>query len=131
MTQPHVCLLATCTRDCTTECREAINQAWTSLRGKPPAQPRHTADHITGDQLDQLYGWLTTARAVARAEQKRAERAEAALNAVRALHQRYRSPLTDDFDCCAHCNRIANDLAPYPCPTLAALDAHTTPTENR
>jgi len=128
MTQPHVCLLATCTRDCTTECREAINQAWTSLRGKPPAQPRHTADHITGDQLDQLYGWLTTARAAARAEQKRAERAEAALNAVRRLHVRNAHTGT-----CEECSRrdYPDYSVPAPCPTIRALDAHTTPTENR
>ena len=124
MTQPHVCLLATCTRDCTTECREAISRAWTSLRGELPAdtvltpaqpvppseseqlrggrrltQPRHSADSITDDDLDALYREIDTLTAVCRSNKRayvgavqaamdadqRAERAEAALNAIRAV----------------------------------------------
>lgn len=40
---------------------------------------RPRRDQLTDDMLDQLYGWLDTARAVARAEQKRANQAEAEL----------------------------------------------------
>jgi hypothetical protein len=47
---------------------------------------------------------------------------KAAVARVSALHQRYRSPLTDEFDCCGHCNRIAGDLVPYPCPTIQSLE---------
>lgn len=52
---------------------------------------------MTDDELDQMYGWLDTARAVARAEQRRAERAEAVAAAERkrigyALHKTRRSP---------------------------------------
>jgi len=84
-------------------------------------QPWHTADHITGDQLDQLYGWLTTARAAARAEQKRAERAEAALNAIRAL--------ADELT--QRGNRRTGNERVLGRRILAALDTHTTPTETR
>ncbi|MFF6903453.1 hypothetical protein [Streptomyces hydrogenans] len=64
-----------------------------------PAQPRHTADHITNDDLDQLYTELEIAKAkvaeldragdvalsavrLMQQTEQRAERAEAALNAV-------------------------------------------------
>lgn len=58
MTQPTPaeCLLDTCTQQCTTECREAINRAWHSLRGTTPTEPteRHTVDSITSNALDAL-----------------------------------------------------------------------------
>ncbi|MGW0034700.1 hypothetical protein ACWDXD_33405 [Streptomyces sp. NPDC003314] len=93
MPRPGVCLLAACTRDCTTECREAINRAWTSLRGElppatvlasvesippseteetrggrrltEPAQLRHTADSITNDALTALYDELAALKTIA------------------------------------------------------------------
>ncbi|GAA2457153.1 helix-turn-helix transcriptional regulator [Streptomyces macrosporus] len=59
------------------------------------------------------------------AERERAERAEAAVERVRALHQ----PLTRaGTTCCAHCSgwdgrfRCHGVVTPWPCPTLAALD---------
>lgn len=52
----------------------------------------------------------------------RARSAEKKIADVRALHHRYRSALADRFDCCAHCNRIANDLVPYPCETIRTLN---------
>lgn len=41
MTQPSpaVCVQASCTQGCTTECREAINRSWNSLRGSRATQP--------------------------------------------------------------------------------------------
>jgi len=104
MTQPEpaqtrhtACLLDACARNCTTECREAINRSWTALRGNvAPAQTRHTVDTITSDDLDQLYREIDTLRAVCRsnkqayagavtdamAADERAKEAEAALDAV-------------------------------------------------
>lgn len=97
MTQPAVCMKPACTEACTTECRAAINRAWTSLRGElPPAsllavaepvppseteqligghrlhQPaeRHTADTITSDALDQLYREIDTLTAVCRSNKQ-------------------------------------------------------------
>ena len=158
MTQPHVCLLATCTRDCTTECREAISRAWTSLRGELPAdtvltpaqpvppseseqlrggrrltQPRHSADSITDDDLDALYREIDTLTAVCRSNKRayvgavqaamdadqRAERAEAALNAIRAL--------ADETDAYGYSSGWVLTVANI----RAALDTHTTPTETR
>ncbi|MGW6395429.1 hypothetical protein ACWFR1_34175 [Streptomyces sp. NPDC055103] len=39
MTTPAACIRDACTQQCTTECREAINRAWTSLRGTQRVQP--------------------------------------------------------------------------------------------
>jgi hypothetical protein len=62
-------------------------------------------------------------------QQQRAGRAEAALNAVRALH---RPVEYDGQTICGHCSGYADDSTdnppqPHPCPTLRALDAHTNP----
>lgn len=81
-------------------------------------------DHITSDQLDQLYArgdtyrdaWHT-ARDRARKERRRAERAEATLTAVRALHER--DPEADYCDVCSNHGDIT-----WPCATIAALDQH-------
>ncbi|MFB6626476.1 hypothetical protein ACFCWD_28910 [Streptomyces sp. NPDC056374] len=57
MIEPAPCLLDACTQQCTTECREAINRAWASLRGTTPTeQPvRHTVESITDPMLATLY----------------------------------------------------------------------------
>jgi len=63
-------------------------------------------------------------RAVDELEQARRDRddAKAALAQVRALHQQYRTPWTDEFDCCAHCNQIADHLVRWQCDTIRALN---------
>ena len=42
---------------------------------------------------------------------------------IRALHQQYRFAGDDTTDYCAHCNQISGGWIPWPCPTIAALDA--------
>ncbi|MFD9047648.1 hypothetical protein [Streptomyces zaomyceticus] len=37
--RPGTCLLDACTQACNTECREAINRSWTSMRGSRATQP--------------------------------------------------------------------------------------------
>ncbi|GAA2803342.1 hypothetical protein [Streptomyces showdoensis] len=125
MTQPKSpapCISTSCTRDCTTECREAINRAWTGLRGElPPAtllapqQPvppstteqvtggrrlvepdRHTADTITSDALDQLYAELDENVGVIQALRRQREEAEAAIERVRAECNRIEAAVTDN-----------------------------------
>jgi len=68
---------------------------------------------------------LLTAMSEAAAEEQPAEtqadgRAEAR---IRALHQQYRFAGDDTTDYCAHCNQISGGWIPWPCPTIAALDA--------
>jgi hypothetical protein len=89
---------------------------------------RHTADTITDDALDALYEQLdaaeeseaqqqlATAREAFAAATTRAARAEAALDRVRAVH-----PQEGDY--CAVCTEDFGRLsAPWPCPTIRALD---------
>lgn len=158
MTQPTACLLDGCARACTTECREAINRTWRSLRGdtaadRPTVDSRHTVDNLinraergglTGDEaaklrdsIGQLYARVETAERrlatlveVARRNSQRAAKAEAALDAIRAVHRPARDWSWKPFGCdhhgahaqpCGHCGTC------YPCPTVAALDAHTNP----
>ncbi|MFL1903119.1 hypothetical protein ACJWDR_29040 [Streptomyces tauricus] len=42
---------------------------------------------------------------------------------VRALHERYRFAGDDSTDYCSHCNQISGGWIPWPCATIAALDA--------
>ncbi|MFE3031543.1 hypothetical protein ACFXKY_07830 [Streptomyces canus] len=89
-------------------------------------------DHLTSDQLDQLYddldhyeehvvGDLNEANTTL---QRQAARAEAATERVRALHRR--NEHTGD---CEHCS--AGDYpdysVPYPCPTIRALEGREQP----
>ncbi|MEU2510194.1 hypothetical protein ABZ621_36650 [Streptomyces sp. NPDC007863] len=94
-------------------------------------QPRHTADSITDDDLDQLYARIDTLEAVCDSNKRayvgavqaavdaeqRAERAEAALNAIRAL--------ADETDAYGYSSGWVLTVANI----RAALDTHTTPTE--
>lgn len=199
MTQPAVCMQDACTQACTTECRAAINSAWTALRGSQPAE-RYTVDTITSDALDQLYterdaltarlynlgvtvaspepSWQCPdcaglvpasqqylhqeAEQRARAEQaeaeltalktittgycpecgrgdcsptasqwyqqvQRADRADAAIERVRALHHPVPSPY-GDRTICADCSGYGGDSCDntpqsHPCPTIRALDS--------
>lgn len=110
--QQAECLLDACIRACTTECREAINRAWASLRGElppatvlapaepiplseteevrggrrltEPAQPRHTADSITDDALTALYDRAEIAEARAR---ELDGAANVAVSAIRLMNQ--------------------------------------------
>jgi len=85
------------------------------------------------DQYRKAARWLT-ARTVIPPDvvrqklTERAERAEAALNAVRRLHVR-----NEHTGTCEECSRrdYPDYSVPAPCPTIRALGAHTTPTENR
>ncbi|MFB7592377.1 hypothetical protein [Streptomyces sp. NPDC056169] len=131
--QPGACLLDACTRQCTTECRDAINRAWHSLCGQQPVQStdRPGIDQLTSDQLDQLYAErdhaVRVARSAARdaakalndqlAAEERAERAEATLTAIRARHER-----NPEADYCALCSNHG-DIT-WPCATMAVLDQH-------
>ncbi|WP_030319655.1 hypothetical protein [Streptomyces flavochromogenes] len=190
MTQPEpaqtrntACLLNACARDCTTECREAINRTWTALRGELPpatlltaaepvppsdteelrsgrrlAQPQPTTDPLRNlvdraehhggltadeaarlrDGIQQLHAELDrlTALAVRASDRaiengQRADRAEAALDAVRALHA---SVQYGKWTICGHCSGYGggscdNGAEPHPCATIRALDAHTNPTD--
>lgn len=94
-------------------------------------------DHLTSDALDQLYDRLEfTEGAVSRMRDRaevagvRAERAQAAIARVRALHRR-----NEHTGTCEHCSqRDYPDYAvPSPCPTVQALDepgpAHTDTTQ--
>ncbi|TXJ78597.1 hypothetical protein E2C11_16450 [Streptomyces lavendulae] len=56
---------------------------------------------------------------------ERAERAEAAITRVQALHQQYRFAGDDTTDYCAHCNQISGGWVPWPCPTTEALTPTT------
>lgn len=92
-------------------------------------------NHLTSDGLDDLYREIDTLRAVCEGNKRhvqiviadldaaltRAERAEATIECVRALHAR--NAHTGD---CEHCSaRDYPDYAvPHPCPTAAALDQH-------
>lgn len=86
------------------------------------AQEQRERAEKAESELDRLTAMASrySDRAIENGE--RADRAEDAIARVRALHERYRSALTDDFDCCSECNRTANDLVPFPCATLRALD---------
>jgi hypothetical protein len=71
-----------CTQTCTTECRAAINRAWTSLRGPQPAAEqllnlanRAERGPLSADEAARLRDGLT--HHCARAEQAEAERDEA------------------------------------------------------
>lgn len=84
-------------------------------------------DHLTSDMLDQLYADLDWAREQTLAAQQeatevvtRAERAEATLNAVRKLHDRWEC----DANVCAVCVDGYGNPVSYPCPTIAVLDQH-------
>jgi hypothetical protein len=130
----------------------AIDVAMTYSENKhrhdPPAEPRHTADTITDDALDRLYKQLAEARAGNRllgdsvnrwaadaaALRTRAERAEAALDRVRALH-RPAEGLGYDSDeddtpgsyghiaqACTTCGTTDEYAVRWPCGTLRALD---------
>lgn len=46
---------------------------------------------------------------------------EVAIARLRALHERYRTPWTDEYDICPHCTKDM-DLVPFPCPTIQALN---------
>ena len=83
-------------------------------------------DHLTSDQLDQLYQRLDhaetelrryteaeSADAAAGSYAGRAEQAEAAIDRVRALHTRV---LRMEALVCAHCGHV------WPCDTIRALD---------
>ncbi|MFJ5785380.1 hypothetical protein [Streptomyces hydrogenans] len=96
-------------------------------------QPRHTADSITSDALDRLYArldeyresrrrWMESAEAdrrTANEQHARAERAEAALNAIRAL--------ADETDAYGYSSGWVLTVVNI----RAALDTHTTLTETR
>lgn len=62
---------------------------------------------------------------------ERAVRAERELAALRERildgHHEY-LPAAVDYDCCAECNRIANDYIAWPCPVIAAFEAAGEPT---
>lgn len=88
-------------------------------------------DQLTSDMLDQLYADLDWAREQTLAAQQeataaatRAERAEATLTAVRALH----APVQySKQTICGHCSGYGggscdNSPEPHPCPTVAVLD---------
>ncbi|MFE4649309.1 hypothetical protein [Streptomyces sp. NPDC056707] len=62
---------------------------------------------------------------------ERAEQAEAAIERVRALHHEWKRNETDPSPgYCAHCEK-GDDLLPWPCPTLAALDQPRQPPEQQ
>ena len=109
---------------------------------------RKTLDQMTSDDLDELHDrladyenritWHTTCGSCARIldssirETERAERAEAAIARIRALHQ----PQPDgsgfpDSNHCTTCSTNGGDgyqyLVPWPCPTIAALTPQETP----
>ena len=63
---------------------------------------------------------IDDARRIATLESRVKEGRRAAAR-IRSLHSRYRSALTDEFDCCAHCNQLTANLVPYPCETILAL----------
>lgn len=111
---------------------------------------RHTADTITDDALDQLYAQLNelhqeiaaagtalTDMARKRNEQMdRADRAEAALARVRALHQpQHDGSGFPDSQQCSTCSQDGGDgyqyLVPWPCPTIRALDQQPEPCDGR
>ncbi|MFD3333557.1 hypothetical protein ACFWV1_13055 [Streptomyces sp. NPDC058700] len=51
--RPGACIRGACTQQCTTECREAINRAWHSLRGQQPAEHcGHQPDHVIGQPTE-------------------------------------------------------------------------------
>lgn len=50
------------------------------------------------------------------------DEARAVVARVRALHQQYRSAVTDEFDICTGCTS-GMTLVPYPCATIRELDA--------
>lgn len=100
-------------------------------------------DQLTSDMLDQLYDelWhlrlaqagadlaLQAACRMTEEQRVRADRAEAAITAVRKLHQ----PQPDgsgfpDSHQCTTCSQNGGDgyqyLVPYPCPTVAVLGQH-------
>jgi hypothetical protein len=101
---------------------------------------RHTADTINDNDLDQLYRERDAARrvldpndlslvdemiATVQQHMDRADRAEAALDRVHALHTR-----NENTDECEYCSaRDYPDYAvPYPCDTVRALDGQEQPT---
>ncbi|MGA4941751.1 hypothetical protein [Streptomyces cinereoruber] len=123
-----------------------------------PAQPRHTANSITDDALTALYEQLDAAQQTELARQlatcdkafasatlraaraiTRAERAEAALDAVRKLHRPVEGQGWDSDEpgeryghvaqACISCGTSDEYAVRWPCATVRALDAHTTPTE--
>lgn len=86
-------------------------------------------DQLTSDQLDQLYAERDALRAQLASrtvllegnltwQTQRAERAEAAIARVRALHSRWEYDAND----CSVCVDSYGTPRPYPCPTVAALD---------
>jgi hypothetical protein len=116
-------------------------------------EPRHTADTITDDALDALYARIVELehqaaidtqvmekadrecdehidagrkfKAWGEEQHARAERAEAAIERVRALHPRETHRFLDigDQEICGYC--VAGDDGPpqlWPCETIAALD---------
>ena len=94
---------------------------------QPAPDSRHTVDSLTDpdltrlyDRLDYLAGYAATLETYATEQRESAERAEAALNAVRALHQQ--QPDAGYCDMCSNHGDIT-----WPCATIRALDAHTNP----
>lgn len=98
-------------------------------------------DDLTSDQLDQLYverDWWHQAYLASRdyedrrtaerdqfqrernEQHARADKAEAALTAIRKLHERWDADPAN----CAHCVDGYGTPIRYPCPTLAVLDQH-------
>lgn len=87
---------------------------------------RHTIDTINSDQLDALYDSLDGAEtenaelrdALAHCpEREPRQRAEAAVERVRALHVP-----RDNGTCAARCYSEGMAPEPWPCPTIRALD---------
>ncbi|MFC7983836.1 hypothetical protein [Streptomyces sp. NPDC057336] len=87
---------------------------------------RHTVDSITSDALDALYDQLDAAKRERREAaqlshryRNDAERAEAAIARVRALHRR--NEHTGDCEPCS-ASDYPDYAVPHPCPTIRALD---------
>jgi hypothetical protein len=77
---------------------------------------RQGLDHLEEAQRE-AHGREAAVRQ-ARAWAERARSAEAAIDRVRKLHQRWDASPAD----CAHCITGSSDLVPWPCPTIQALD---------
>lgn len=103
------------TRAAQQETTDAVTRAEKAERAVDHLTDRYRGAEAEVQQWRDTYGEHTLRRTLARLHD-----AEAALNAVRALHQR--QPDADYCDLCSNHGDIT-----WPCPTIAALDAHTNP----
>lgn len=82
---------------------------------------------LNSKRLDAVLADRESERAARTAEEKRARTAEAAIERVRELHQRWNA----DPGSCAHCHDSYGTPLPYPCPTVQALDQPQQPTTTK